>query len=263
MILAPIKDQYLLRVVRRASLAVEDVFVEPEDIRRALRVGFPGILILGPESEEEVVRLMPRVGPRLPILEVAPQDLQTLRHTKWSVATRQIDMDPARLRRMVEQVARPMNWVERILRELGQLAGRPLPLELRALVRRVLEFPSLYALTEEVAGRVGLTPGAMKARFRRRGLPSPFAYTVRLRALCACEFLSRKEMTTASVAYHMGYSSSGNFCRAFLKLTGLRPSVGATLPGRLVTSANFAADLLRAEQLERWDDLRPMFVRAA
>jgi hypothetical protein len=43
----------------------------------------------------------------------------------------------------------------------------------------------------------------------------------------------------------------------------LRPSVGATLPGRLVTSANFAADLLRAEQLERWDDLRPMFVRAA
>ena len=179
-------------MVRRASLAVEDVFVEPEDIRRALRVGFPRILILGPESEEEVVRLMPRVGPRLPILEVAPQDLQTLRHTKWSVATRQIDMDPARLRRMVEQVARPMNWVERILRELGQLAGRPLPLELRALVRRVLEFPSLYALTEEVAGRVGLTPGAMKARFRRRGLPSPFAYTVRLRALCACEFLSRK-----------------------------------------------------------------------
>jgi len=78
-------------------------------------------------------------------------------------------------------------------------------------------------LTEEGAWTAGLTPGAMKARFRRCGLPSPFAYTVHLRALCACEFLSRQETTTASVAYRMGYSSSGNFCRSFLKLTVLQP----------------------------------------
>ncbi len=155
-----------------------------------------------------------------------------------------------------------MHWVERTVRDLGHLAGRPLPLELRALVRRVLEFPSRYASTDGVAGTVGLTPGAMKARFRRCGLPSPFAYTVRLRALCACELLSRDSMTTASVAYHMGYSSSGNFCRAFLDLTGLRPLVGATLQGRLIVSTRLATELLQTEQLLKWDELGPLFVRA-
>jgi AraC-like DNA-binding protein len=156
-----------------------------------------------------------------------------------------------------------MGWVDGLLRDLGQMAGRPLPLELRALARRVVEFPSRYALTEEVAGTAGLTPGAMKARFRRRGLPSPFAYTVRLRALCACEFLSRGEMTTTSVAYHMGYSSSGNFCRAFLQLTGFRPSVGATVQGRLAVMDAFAAELLQEEQLKKWDGLGRLFVRSA
>ncbi len=129
-------------------------------------------------------------------------------------------------------------------------------------MRRVLEFPSRYASTDGVAGTVGLTPGAMKARFRRRGLPSPFAYTVRLRALCACALLSRDSMTTASVTYHMGYSSSGNFCRAFLDLTGLRPLVGATLQGRLIVSTRLATELLQTEQLLKWDELGPLFVRA-
>ncbi len=263
MILAPIKDPSLLRAVRRASLPVEDVFVESEDILKALRAGFPRVSILESESDEMVARLIRSIGRELPILEVARLDLRNLRGSTTTVVTRQIDIDPVRLRRMIEQVARPMSWVDGLLRDLGRVAGRPLPLELRALARRVLEFPSQYALTEGVAGNVRLTPGAMKARFRRRGLPSPFAYTVRLRALCACELLARQEMTTTSVAYHMGYSSSGNFCRAFLKLTGLRPSVGTTVQGRLAVITSFAAELLRAEQLEKWDDLGPLFVRAA
>lgn len=263
MILAPIKDPSLRLAVRRASLAVEDVFVETEDILAALRTGTPRVAILEPGSDEPVVRLIRRVGSKLPILEIAPYDLRNLRYSTTSVVTRQIDIDPVRLRRMIEQVARPMGWVDGILRDLSHVAGRPLPLELRALARRVLEFPSRYALTEEVAGTAGLTPGAMKARFRRRGLPSPFAYTARLRALYACEFLSRRGMTTTSVAYQMGYSSSGNFCRAFLKLTGFRSSVGATVQGRLAVTTSFGADLLRADQLDGWDHLGPLFVRAA
>lgn len=263
MILAPLKDRSLLQAVRRASLQVEDVFVRPEDILAALRLGFPRVSILEPGSDEAVVRMIRGVASKLPILEIAPYDLRNLRGATTSVVTRQVDIDPVRLRRLIEQVARPMGWVDGLVRDLGQVAGRPLPLELRALVRRVLEFPSRYALTEEVAGTAGLTPGAMKARFRRRGLPSPFAYTVRLRALCACELLSRREMTTASVAYHMGYSSSGNFCRAFLQLTGLRLSVGASVQGRLAVTTAFAAELLQEEQLEKWDGLGRLFVRAA
>ncbi len=72
MIPAPIRDQYLLQAVRRASFAVEDVFAEAEDILGALRVGSPRIAILDPESDELVVRIIRRVGPKLPILEVAP-----------------------------------------------------------------------------------------------------------------------------------------------------------------------------------------------
>jgi len=263
MILAPINDPSLRQAVRRASLPVEDVFVGTEDIVRALRVGFPRISILESESDEAMPRLIRSVGSKLPILEIAPLDLQKLRGSAAPVATRQIDVDPVRLRRMINQVARPMTWLDGLLRDLGGLAGRPLPLEFRALARRVLEFPSYYARTEEAAVAVGLTPGAMKARFRRLGLPSPFAYTLRLRALCACELLARPEMTTASVAYTMGYSSSGNFCRAFRMLTGLKPSSGATVQGRLAVTTSFAKELLQAEQLEKWDSLGPLFVRAA
>ncbi len=263
MILAPIKDRSLLRAVRQASLPVEDVFVETEDILRALRAGFPRLSILESESDEAVPRLIRGIGSTLPILEVAPFDLRNLRDSTTPVVTRQVDLDLVRLRRLIEQEARPMGWVEGLLRDLGSVAGRPLPLEFRALARRVLEFPSRYVRTEEIAATVGLTPGAMKARFRRCGLPSPFAYTLRLRALGACELLSWHETTTTSVAYQMGYSSSGNFCRAFLMLTGLRPSVGATVEGRLAVTTSFASELLRAEQLEKWDRLGPLFVRAA
>lgn len=263
MIVAPVKDPFLVGAVRRASLPVEDVFVETEDVLRALRAGFPRVSILESESDDAVARVIRGIGPKLPILEIAPLDLRKLRGSTTPVLTQQVDVDPVRLRHLIEQVARPVSWVEGLLRDLGTVAGRPLPLEFRALARRVLEFPSRYARTKEVAGAVGLTPGAMKARFRRLGLPSPFAYTVRLRALCACELLARQEMTTTSVAYQMGYSSSGNFCRAFLMLTGMKPSHGATVQGRLAVTTSFGAELLRAEQLEKWDGLGPLFVRAA
>ena len=263
MILAPLKDRSLLRAVRRASLQVEDVFVEADDILAALRAGSPRVSILEPKWDEAVVRLIRQRGSTLPILEVAPYDLRNLQSAMTSVLTRQVDIDPVRLRRMIERVARPMGWVDGLLRDLGRASGRPLPLELRALARRVLEFPSRYSSTEDVAGTAGLTSGAMKARFRRLGLPSPFAYTVRLRALGACELLSRRGMNTTLVAYHMGYSSSGNFCRAFRQLTGLRPSMGVTVQGRLEVATAFAAELLQEEQLEKWDVVGRLFVRTA
>jgi AraC-like DNA-binding protein len=78
-------------------------------------------------------------------------------------------------------------------------------------------------------GAVGMTPGALKAHFRRRELPSPFAYTTRPRALCASELLSRPGMTTARVAHRLGYSSNGNLCRAFRALTGITLSQAVTL----------------------------------
>ena len=88
MILAPIKDRSLLRAVRQASLPVEDVFVETEDILRALRAGFPRLSILESESDEAVPRLIRCIGSALPILEVAPFALRNLRDATTAVVTR-------------------------------------------------------------------------------------------------------------------------------------------------------------------------------
>ncbi len=156
-----------------------------------------------------------------------------------------------------------MDWVEGLLRDLSRAAGRALPPELSALGRRTLEFPSKYARLDEVAEAVALTPGALKARFRRRDLPSPFAYTSRLRALCASELLTRHGMTTARVAFHLGYSSNGNLCRAFRSLTGLTLSEAATLEGRLHVLTRISSELLTPEYLGRWAALDSLFVRAA
>lgn len=58
MILALLKDRSLLQAVRRASLPVEDVFIEADDIRAALRAGSPRVLIIEPGSDEAAVRLI-------------------------------------------------------------------------------------------------------------------------------------------------------------------------------------------------------------
>jgi hypothetical protein len=119
MILALLKDRSLLQAVRRASLPVEDVFIEADDIRAALRAGSPRVLIIEPGSDEAAVRLIRRSDSKLPILEILPYDLRNLRNATTSVVTRQVDIDPVRLRRMIEQVARPMGWVDGLLRDLG------------------------------------------------------------------------------------------------------------------------------------------------
>ena len=116
---------------------------------------------------------------------------------------------------------------------------------------------------DDVAGAVGMTSGALKAHFRRRELPSPFAYTTRLRALCASELLSQSGMTTARVAYLLGYASNGNLCRAFRALTGITLSEASTLEGRLHVLTRMGTEVLTPEYLRRWEALDPLFRRAA
>lgn len=210
-----------------------------------------------------VERMIRETGSHLPVLELAPFDLPTLRRSASAIAIQRIDTAPARMRQLMNEAALPKDWVEGLLRDLSRAAGHPLPLALSALGRRTLEFPSRYARLDEVARAVGLSPGALKARFRRRDLPSPFAYTTRMRALCASELVTRPDMTTARVACHLGYSSNGNLCRAFRSLTGLTLSESSTVDGRLHVLTQISRELLTPEHLKRWDALGPLFVRAA
>jgi AraC-like DNA-binding protein len=126
-----------------------------------------------------------------------------------------------------------------------------------------LEFPSRYGHLEDVAGVVGMTSGALKAHFRRRELPSPFAYTIRPRALCVSELLSWPGMTTARVAHRLGYSSNDNLCRAFRALTGISLSQAATLEGRLRVLTWMHSEMLTPDYLRQWEALGPFFVRTA
>ena len=263
MILAAVNDPFLLHSVRRAALPAEDVFSAVEDVSAALELGFPRMCVVERGAGRAVERLLQARGSNLPVLEVAPLDLPGLRRSASAIAIQRIDTAPARMRQLIDEAALPVTWVEGLLRDLGRTAGHSLPPALSALGRRTLEFPSRYARLEDVSEAIGLTPGALKARFRRRDLPSPFAYTTRLRALCASELLTRHGMTTARVAFHLGYSSNGNLCRAFRSLTGLTLSEASTLEGRLHVLTRISRELLTPAYLNRWAALDPLWVRAA
>jgi AraC-like DNA-binding protein len=263
MVLAPIRNPTLLRSVRHALLAVEDVFTREEDIFSALHRGFPGASIIESGPEARVVRAIRAVGQDLPIVEIARLDVLSFSSPPPAVVIPPIDTAPARMRQLIDQAALPMTWVERLLRDLGQAAGSSLPLGVKSLGRRVLEFPSRYSRTSAVAAAVGLTPGALKARFQRFGLPSPLAYTAWLRALGASDLLTWPGMTTDRVAFHLGYSSSGNFCRAFRNLTGLRPSEATTIDGRMLVLTRLASELLSREQIAAWARVESLFTNVA
>lgn len=263
MILAAVENPFLLHSVRRAAQLAEDVFYSEEDVAAALELGFPRVAVVERGVTTPVARLISARGAKLPVLDLAPFDLPGLRPSASAIAIQRIDTAPARMRQLINEAALPVEWVEGLLRDLGRVAGRALPTELSALGRRTLEFPSKYAHLDHVAAAVGMTSGALKARFRRRDLPSPFAYTTRLRALCASELLGRPGMTTARVAFLLGYSSNGNLCRAFRALTGTTLSEASTLEGRLRLLTRMRSELLTPEFLGRWERLGPLFVGAA
>ena len=263
MILAAIESPFLLHSVGRAAQPAEDVFFSEYDVAQALDLGFPRVTVVERGVEGSVARLIRTRGADVPVLELAPLELPSLRRSPSAIAIQRIDTAPARMRQLIDEAALPVAWVEGILRDLGRVAGHALPLELRALGRRTLEFPSRYGHLDDVAAAVGMTSGALKAHFRRRDLPSPFAYTTRLRALCACELQSRPGMTTAKVAFLLGYSSNGNLCRAFRALTGITLSEASTLEGRLRVLTRMGTEVLTPEYLSRWEALGPLFVRVA
>jgi AraC-like DNA-binding protein len=167
----------------------------------------------------------------------------------------------SRLRTLVDREATSASWVDRALGELGRAAGAPLPPALRALGRRVLEFPSHYVDLYPMAQSCGVSRGALKARFRRRELASPYTYLRWFRMIASAYVLSDRRVTIAQAATRLGFTSDGNLCRAMLSLTGMTPTEARTLRGWTRLLITFAWSHLGAESREAWGELEDLFVR--
>jgi len=263
MIVAPIEDRALRTVVRRAALPVEDVLHGLEEVRYALQVGFPRLLICGASEQRRFRSFLPPGRVDVPFLALAGPTLRSW-EAAWEaqgLAVSPMDDSALRLRSIIREVARRDVWVDTVFSDLTQIVGRRIPLEFRGFARRILEFPRRYYSLVSVGETVDLSVGALKARFRRRGLPSPSRYLRWFRLLAAARVLSDPDETVLSAAYRLGFASDGNFCRWVRATSGLSPSTLRGWDGRLLILVRLAEECLPDGVLEKWEDLGGLFLR--
>jgi AraC-like DNA-binding protein len=243
--------------VRNAAHPEEEVVSDPELALEALQLGFPRLLVRAGAATAE------RVPPGVPVVDLDETSLR-----RWE-AERRAQAVPAprlehltsRLRLMLERASTEGTWVDTALAELGRAAGGPLPVPLRAFARRVFEFPSRYRTLHDIADCCGVSRGALKARFRRRGLSSPYMYLRWFRVLAVAEVLSDRNITVAQAAHRLGFTSAGNLCRAVDQLSGATATELRTVHGWRRLVVRFAWTHLTTEALEGWATLDELFER--
>lgn len=258
MIVALLSDRNLRTVVARAARPDEDVVYDAVLARCALERGFPRLVIC------EGVPPQP-VPSHIPVLLL---DRAMMRG--WEVARRSRDVPPlrseyfaARLRGMIDVQEYGVSWVDKTLADLGKAAGSPLVGPLRAFARRVLEFPTHYQDLHAMARACHVSRGALKARFRRRGLESPYTYLRWFRAMAVAYLLADREVTVAQAAYRLGFTSDGNLCRSMVSLTGLTPTEVRSVRGWNRLLIAFAWTYLTGPSLEAWAELDELFPERA
>ena len=168
-----------------------------------------------------------------------------------------------RLTQLLPARTEPPTWVDRALADLARAAGARLPMALRSVGRRVMEFPSHYADLHPLADVTGMTRGALKARFRRRGLVSPSVYVRWFRALAAAHLLANREVTTLQAAHRLGFTTGGNFCRTIKSVTGLSSTEVRGIHGWNRLLVTYAWRHLGPEALAGWQTLDDLFEQAA
>lgn len=179
---------------------------------------------------------------------------------RWDSEWRSRDVPPPRTPFMAERIAPLLLpdralWPDPLLNWFRLGAGRSLPSSLIALLRRVLEDPSAYSDLQALQERAGISAGALKGRFRRRDLPSPFDYLRWARVLAAAHLLTNPRRSVATTARILGMGTSGNLCRYVLTTTGLSPGHFRTPGGRETLHLAFRWRLLGLEALHEWDGL--------
>jgi AraC-like DNA-binding protein len=258
MIAVHLADPTLRRAVLRAASPEEDVF-DGVVAREAVEFGAPRLLIL-----EEGLRWRGRRD-ACPVLEIGARRMR-----EWESSRVALELPPTRLghtterlRALIGATALRGSAVDRTLAELSRAAGVRLPEPLRSFARRVMEFSHRYRSLHPLAEACTTSRGALKARFRRRGLPSPSIYLRWLRILAVADLLADEKITIATSARRLGFTSDGNLCRALRNLTGMTPTELRQAPGRQRLLLTFAAQHLTPEDLEGWATLDDLFARRA
>lgn len=263
MIIAHLSDPQLLSSVRRAARHDEDVITGVR-ATEAARHGFPRAAVWTGGAPDGAQALS---SDRLPVLGLDRSLLDSWEEERrWGgseVPPERTEYIAFRIRGWLRTRGDGPTWVDLYLRDMTRAVGRALPLPFRGMARRVLEFPARYPDLGPLAGVAGLSTGALKARFRRRGLSSPHVYLRWLRSLAVAQVLSDPDVTTVGAAHRLGMSSGGNLCRSVLDTTGVRPTDlrhAGTRAGLLLAMVD---QLLSREALTAWDDLGGLFYEVA
>lgn len=260
MILGLLIDPVLRVSLTRAVPFEEDVFLEEEIVQSAIRTGFPRLVVHDGLTRRSAERLLE--GAPLGVLGLSDEQLAVwdAQRRGADVLRSREDFATDRLRAILMSERPHATWVDRTLAELSRAAGAPLPPPLRGFARRVMEYPGGYHHLHLFELSTGFSRGALKARFRRRGLDSPAAYLRWFRAMAAAHVLREEEVTTLQAAHRLGYSSDGNFCRSLTGTTTLTPTALRTERGRKELLLRFTSKYLDRKALAGWGELDPLFL---
>jgi AraC-like DNA-binding protein len=257
MIVARVTDPLLRQALRVAAHPEEEVVTDPALVLDALQVGFPRLVVRSGSAVRERVPFGIRV---LDLDDVLLRRWDTERRAGELPAPRLEDLT-RRLHNLVERSSTEGTWVDTALADLARAAGRPLPATLRTFARRVFEFPSRYTSLHDLADACELSRGALKARFRRRGLASPYTYLRWFRLMAVSKVLSDREVTVAQAAHRLGFTSAGNLCRAIASTADATPTELRTVRGWNRLVVRFAWTHLTADDLDAWRGLSDLFRR--
>ncbi len=258
MILLIGRDPILLPSVQRAARPDEEVVCDPAWVDEALARGWPRAMVC-----DDRRGAVPPGRPDVAVIHVPPERVRS-----WDRARRRYDVPPERVRfaadriaAMLDEASPPVTWVDVLLGDLGRLAGGSLPLPLRAFARYTLELPVRYTDLNDLTGTAGMSRGALKARFRRRDLDSPFTYLRWFRAMAVAEVLADPSVTVAAAAERLGFTSGTNMCRMVRSLTGATPGTLRGRGARRWLRVAFANAHLTGQALRGWARLDDVFGR--
>lgn len=264
MIVGYVTDPYLRGGLLQAASREEDVVLDPTLADEAVTFGYPRVVVRHAPSGVSGL-LPPPLFSQVPLLVIGRNRL-----AQWEARRLAYEIPPPRaqwlgreLRGLLQEVAAGPTWVDRALGDLGRAVGAPLPPSLRGFARRVMEFPSHYHDLRPLARACGMSRGALKARFRRRGLASPSVYLRWFRALAVAYALSDRTASVVQVSTRLGFTSDGNMCRALTSLTGQTPTEVRTLHGWNRLLITFAWTHLDAAALAAWRELGDVFTARA
>jgi len=255
MIVLSATDPLLRAAMRRIARPDEQVVADPDRVGDALRFGYPRLYVV---AGARAVDRVPR--------EVAVLHLEEERLRAWEAERRRAEVPRprlddlcGRLRGVISTCAVTGTWVDGTLAELGRASGGALPLAFASFARHVLELPRQYTELGHLAETFDLTRGALKARFRRRNLESPFTYLRWCRTLAVAHVLSDPDVTVSGAADRLGFTSGGNMCRSVRGLTGVTPHRLRDPALRRVLVLAFASRHLTGRHLAAWRDLDDVF----